>query len=168
MSITDSILEFIIKLFGKRVVWGFFNMLDWATNINKEGKLIVCLEDMKKTYEKDIELFSAEGDELEKLLKKKMEKSIETKKNMDEIEKNSDKPVLAGVIEGLEFETYTKEMYEEEKKTFNFDKSTKVLTALNQVIFEAKQVKFKHSLSKSMKRLEELTDFEMFSFESDE
>lgn len=59
-------------------------------------------------------------------------------------------------------------MFEEEKKTFDIKKSKETLEAINQVIDEAKLGNFKHSLSKAMQRLEELTDFEMFRLEDDE
>lgn len=168
MSMTDSIMEFFVKVFGKRVVWWGFNMLDWVAKINTQESLVEYLVGMRDTYELDIELFTSEGEEKDRLLENKIQESKNTLESVDFVNKEAGDSVEAAVISGFEFEVYTREMFEEEKKTYNIEQNKETLIALDQVIDEAKQGKFKHSLSKSMQRLEELTNFEIFSLDDDD
>lgn len=167
MSLTDKLVDLIVKILGKRAVWGYFKMLDWLVGIDTQYKLIEHLEDMKQSQEEEIRLFTAEGDEQEKLLNKKIKESEEMAKVSEELKEIEDESLKAGIMADTLSEVYTREMFEEEKKNFSFSKENESLNALNQVIKEAKQGQFGHSLSSAMKRLEELTDFEMFTFGDD-
>lgn len=168
MSISDSIFDFIFKIFGKRVVWWNFNIIDWLGGINTKESLVEFIEGMRDTYELDFKLFTSEGQKQEKLLEEKIQESKIAIENLDYVNKEAGDSTQAAYLSALNFEVYTKEMFEEEKKTFDIKKSKETLEAINQVIDEAKLGNFKHSLSKAMQRLEELTDFEMFRLEDDE
>lgn len=168
MSLTDKIIDATFKILGKRAVWISFKIYDWALGINTHHKLVEHLEGMKKSQEEEIKLFTAEGDEQERLLGEKIKESEEMVEVSEQLNEVGDESLKAGILADTLSELYTREMFEEEKSNFSFSKENESLNALNQVIKEAKQGQFKHSLSDAMKRLEELTDFEMFRIEGDE
>lgn len=166
MDLTDIIIKQLIRIFGKNFVWGLFNVIDFFAGINTQLKLLEVLIDLKQTCEDEIKLYTAEGEELEILIQDEIEKSKKTIKLIEDLESRDNLSfsggVALGVLKANPREIYNHKMYEIEKKEFSLETSNKVLLALEQVIAEAKQGKFKHSLSQAMKRLEELTDFEMF------
>lgn len=166
MDLTDIIIKQLIRIFGKNFVWGLFNVIDFFAGINTQSKLVEFLNDLKQSSEDEIQLFTAEGEELDLLIQGKVDKSIETINLIEDLESRDDLSFSAGVALGAlkadPKEIYNHKMYEIEKNEFSFEYSNKVLIALKQVIAEAEQGRFKHSLSGAMKRLEELTDFEMF------
>lgn len=130
------------------------------------------LNDLKQSSEDEIKLYTAEGDELDLLIQGKVDKSIETIKLIEDLEKRDDLSFSAGVALGAlqesPREVYNHKMYEIEKNEFSLEEGNKVLIALKQVIAEAEQGRFKHGLSGAMKRLEELTDFVVFELKDEE
>lgn len=166
MDLTDIVLKQLVRIFGKNFVWGVFNVLDFFAGINTQSKLVEFLNDLKQSSEDEIQLFTAEGEELDLLIQVKVDKSIETIKLIEDLENRDDLSfsggVALGVLQADPREIYNHKMYEIEKNEFSLENSNKIIIALNQVITEAEQGRFNHSLSDAMKRLEELTDFEMF------
>ena len=172
MDLTDIVIKQLVRIFGKNFVWGFFNVIDFLAGINTQSKLVEFLNGLKQSSEDEIQLFTAEGEVLDLLIQDKIDKSIETIKLIEDLENRDDLSFSAGVALGAlqegPREVYNHKMYEIEKNEFSFEDSTKILIALEQVIAEAKQGRFNHSLSGAMKRLEELTDFEVFELKDEE
>lgn len=165
-NIFKGFYYFLIKVIGVTTLKGHVNVLNWLLKNNNKAKLISILKKLKLAFEADIKFYNSEGKELEKLIESAIKLSTKNMKLLLDIRNGNSIIISDADTKDLYNVKFKHEKYNGYKNQFTNIDYQRILMILEQTIKEANQKRFKHSVLKSINRMNELANLGFSELES--